>query len=170
MKRFLCVLLAVLIAISMCACGEPSQVHKAPVNFYYRSRQIELDSGSSIFSAEKRESFGHQEDYVYLIEEYLRGPTTEKCISPFPAGTTLEQLDLVKDKVLIELSSHISLISGSELSIACVCLARTLSEMTGMKSVRISAKDDLIDGKDFITITEDDYLFTSNDPYILPGG
>ena len=64
----------------------------------------------------------------------------------------------MNDTVLIELSSHISLISGTELTIACVCLAKTVFQMTGMKAVRISAKGDLLDGQPFITISEKDFL------------
>ena len=114
--------------------------------------------------AEPRESFGHEEDYTYLVEQYLGGPISSECISPFPAGTSLEQLDFLKDKVLITLSSHISLLSGSELTIACTCLAKTLLEMTDMKEIRISSKDDLLDGKEYIVIAADDIVLTDSYP------
>lgn len=156
MKR--CIALLVCLTLCFAACSNPQQEYKSPVNFYYRSRNIEFDDPQGVITCEQRESYGHTEDYEYLIEVYLRGPTTEPCISPFPAGTTLEQLDYVKDKVLIILSSHFALLSGADLTVACVCLGKTLSEMTGMKAVQISVKDELLDGKEFIVIKDDTYL------------
>ncbi len=158
MKKILCVFLPLLLLLSLVSCAQGHADPRVPVTFYYRTREFGVEKGEKVISSEAREGFGHREDYIYLVDMYLRGPVTEKCISPFPAGTTLEQLDLMNDTVLIELSSHISLISGTELTIACVCLAKTVSQMTGMKAVRISAKGDLLDGQPFITISEKDFL------------
>lgn len=157
MKRILCILLTLVIMFPLSACGDNRKELRAPVNFYYRTREVEFGSGEGVISAEQRESFGHSDDYVYLTEIYLNGPTTGKCISPFPAGTTLEHLDFTQDKVLVELSSHISLLSGAELTIACVCLTKTLSELTGMKSVQITSKGDLLEGKESLTFSADGY-------------
>jgi spore germination protein GerM len=139
------------------ACAGKKRELISPVNFYYRSTSDSYGTQTDVICFEQRESFGHEEDYAYLINSYLQGPTTEKQVSPFPAGTTLVSLDLVKDKVIVVLSSHISLLSGAELSIACTCLAKTLHEMTGMKGVQISSQGDLLDGMEFITIGIDDY-------------
>ena len=158
MKKALCLLLALVLLISFFGCGQSTADPRTPVTFYYRTREFGVQKGEKVISGEAREAFGHREDYDYLIEMYLRGPITENCISPFPAGTTLEQLDLLTDTVLVELSSHISLISGAELTIACICLSKTICQMTGMKTVRISAKNDLLDGQEYLTITEDDFL------------
>jgi hypothetical protein len=118
MKRLLCIALVLLTLFSLTACSQDHADPRVPVTFYYRTREYGLEKGQQVISAEEREAFGHREDYVYLVDMYLQGPTTQNCISPFPAGTTLEQLDLMTDKVLIQLSSHISLISGAELTIA----------------------------------------------------
>ena len=157
MKRLLCIALVLLTLFSLTACSQDHADPRVPVTFYYRTREYGLEKGQQVISSEEREAFGHREDYVYLVDMYLQGPTTQNCISPFPAGTTLEQLDLMTDKVLIQLSSHISLISGAELTIACICLGKTVCQMTGMKSVRISAKGDLLNGQEYITITEEDF-------------
>ena len=165
MKKILCIFLALLLFLSMAACAQVHTDPRSPVTFYYRTRDFGLEKGEKVISSEERESFGHSADYTYLIEMYLRGPVTERCISPFPAGTTLEQLDLLTDTVLVELSSHISLISGAELTLACICLGKTVSQMTGMKAVRIRAKGDLLDGQEFITVTENDFLLLDDWTY-----
>lgn len=164
MKRILCILLALIIMLPLSACGDNRKELRAPVNFYYRTREVEIGSEAGVISAEQRESFGHSDDYVYLTEIYLNGPTSGKCISPFPAGTTLEYLDFTQDKVLVELSSHISLLSGAELTIACVCLTKTLSELTGMKSVQITSKGDLLDGKESLTFSVNDFQLEDDTP------
>lgn len=164
MKKILSLLMVLALVCTLSACAGKKRELISPVNFYYRSTSESYGTQSDIICFEQRESFGHEEDYAYLINNYLQGPTTGEQISPFPAGTTLISLDLVKDKVIVVLSSHISLLSGAELSIACTCLARTLHEMTGMKGVQISSQGDLLDGMESITISIDDYVLV--DSYI----
>lgn len=166
MKRFICLILILSLCFCLFACSNFDPNIRVPVEYYYRTREIHYNGTEGVISSETRDCFGYQEDYAYLVEDYLKGPTTEKCISPFPAGITLEQLDLVKDKVLIVVSSHLSMLSGSELTVACMCLGKTLLDMTGMKAVRISAKDDLLDGNPYITITNENFLLTdANDSF-----
>lgn len=163
MKKILCLLLAGCLALCVCACKENNDPPIDPIRYYYRTRDIQYGTEEDVFAFETRDRFGHEEDYEYLVNDYLKGPHTEKCFSPFPAGTTLVQLDLVKDKVLVVLSSHISLLKGAELTVACTCLARTLHEMTGMKVVQISSDGDLMDGEPYVIIKKDD--FTTQDDY-----
>ena len=158
MKKLLILLLIAALLFTLGACSNKRDALIVPVKFYYRSTASTYGTEADVISYELRESFGHEEDYAYLINNYLLGPTTMDRLSPFPAGTTLVSLDLVKDKVIVVLSSHISLLSGAELSIACTCLARTLHEMTGMKGVQISSQGDLLDGMESITINMNDYV------------
>ena len=166
MKKIFCFILVLVLLIPLAACSQAHVDPRVPVTFYYRAREYGLEKGETVVISEAREAFGHREDYQYLVEMYLQGPTTQNCISPFPAGTTLEQLDLMTDKTLIQLSSHISLISGVDLTLACICLAKTVCQMTGTKSVRISAKGDLLDGQEYITITEEDFRLLDNWDYL----
>lgn len=164
MKKFLCIALVIILSASFFACNKTDANIRNPVLYYYRTRDLQYGVENGVITAEVRERFGHEEDYTYLVEQYLNGPMSSECISPFPAGTSLEQIDFLKDKVLITLSSHISLLSGSELTIACTCLAKTLLEMTGMKEVRISSKNDLIDGQEYISIATEDIVLLDSDP------
>lgn len=167
MKRIMVLFLIAILVIPLFACTGQSKDLRSPVAFYYRTRDVSFDTDAGIISCEYRDGFGHEEDYVYLVEQYLNGPVSENCISPFPAGTTLVQLDFITNKVLIVLSSHISLLSGPELTIACTCLAKTVLEMTGMKEVKISSDGDLLNGNESITISMDDISFT-DDYTVIP--
>ena len=158
MKKILSFMIISALLLTLGACGSKRDKLIVPVKFYYRTTTTSYGTEADVIGYELREGFGHEEDYTYLINYYLQGPTTADRISPFPAGTTLVSLDLVKDKVIVVLSSHISLLSGAELSIACTCLAKTLHEMTGMKGVQISSQGDLLDGMESVTINMDDYV------------
>lgn len=157
MKRFMCTLLASILIAMLCACNSAQQI-EVPVNYYYRTRQVQYNSDTGVISAEIREAKGSKENYHHLIEQYLNGPKSNHYISPFPAGTTLEELNVDNNRVQIVLSPHMALLSGSELMIACICLARTLLEMTGVKYVQISAENSLLNNEQSITLSSDSFV------------
>ena len=159
MKRIVCIILIFTTLLLACSCAKQNLRLKEPVDFYYKARHIQYDTAENVISSEQREGFGHTDDYKHLIEQYLYGPRSAKCISPFPAGTTLEQLDLLKNKTIIVVSSHLSLLSGYELTIACTCMAKTVAEITDVEKVQIISKDSLLDGQESITLDTDDLIF-----------
>lgn len=159
MKRLFITALVISLLCSLCACSGNSREPEAPVNFYYRTREIHYGTSDGVIAAEVRDSYGHTEDYAYLVEQYLNGPRTSDCVSPFPEGTALVQIDLIGNKVFIVLSSHLSALTGSDLTIACTCLARTVLEITGAKFIQISAENTLLDGESAITIRANSFVF-----------
>ena len=167
MKRTLCFLFLVIILFTLFGCNDDEI--REPITFYYRTKDIQFGTSSDVIAHEIRDQFGHKDDFTYLINEYLQGPKTDACISPFPAGTMLIRLELVKDKAIITLSSHISLLTGPELSIAATCIAKTVHEMTNMKYVQIASEGDLLDGEPYILIECNAYL-TSDEFIPSPSG
>ncbi len=151
MKR--CIILIAVLLFTLSACSNQRREIHEPVNYYYLSTNPQLQSGGSMISCEIRDKFGHTNDYTYLLEDYLLGPKSAESVSPFPAGTGLIHFDLVKDTALVNLTSHLALLKGHKLTMACACLGRTVLEITGMKSVQISAQGELLDGKEYISIT-----------------
>ena len=112
--------------------------------------------------AELREASGHIDEYRFLIEQYLNGPRSTECISPFPAGITLEEFELEANKAMLTLSPHITTLSGAELMFACVCLTKTVSELTGVRSVQIATVDGTINGNSSITLTPNSFVIWNN--------
>lgn len=157
MRKAFAALMIFIVMLTAAGCSSIPQEVQEPVTYYYRVRDLDYSNQNGVIRSEIREAYGHTEDFTYLLEQYLRGPMDEQCISPFPAGTTLIHLDFLKDTVLVELSSHISLLSGSDLSIACTCLAKTMIEITGMKEVKITSQGDYLDGMESITISESSF-------------
>jgi len=166
MKRIMILFIALLLTLT--GCTKHHNKIREPVNYYYLSTQTQLKDGGNVLSCEVRDKFGHSNDYAYLIGDYLLGPQSTNSISPFPAGTSLIHFDLMKDTALVNLSSHLALLKGQELTLACACIGRTVLEITGMKSVQISAQNDLLAGKEYITINESSLILA--DDYIPAGG
>lgn len=157
MKRFLCILLVLSAAYSLVGCSQ-KQKPIEPVIFYYRTVINHKDYSDSMISSEIRDIYGISNDFGQIITEYLKGPKSDKCISPFPAGTTLQSADIVSNKAYIVLSVHLSTICGAELMLACSCIAKTILEFSGVRTVEIRANNGLLNGQESITIRARDFI------------
>ena len=165
MKQALCIIFAVLQCFSFAGC-ENRQDFQSPITYYYPSAEIDYGNTDGIIAPEIREATGHEEDLTYLINQYLAGPQSAEFQSPFPAGTTVENLELFKTKINIVLSPQFAQLNDHKLTIACTCLTKTLLDMADVRSVTISIKDTLISGEPYITMTNDDFVFTDSNEYI----
>lgn len=159
MKRAVYISLVLLLIFTLCSCTSQSKSVQAPVAFYYRSTDVEYGAQSGVITYEIREVKGHTEDYQYIINQYLNGPKSSGCISPFPAGTTLEAFSLHNNKVDIMLSPHLAILTGSDLMVACACLTKTVLELTGVNSVQISSENGLLNNEESITLTADSFAY-----------
>lgn len=150
-------MLSLIPAFSSCA-DNPRSTTRTVV-YYYRTTEAVFGSENGVVTGEIRDATGHAEDYKFLIEQYLNGPVSNDLISPFPAGITLEELNIDSNKVQIMLSPHLALLSGSELMTACACLTNTLTEMTGLQTVQISSEGGLLNGMEVLTLTGDSFTY-----------
>ncbi len=157
MKKIFSLLLSVILIFCLCACKSDNTPARASVNFYYKTDPLELGTGTDVITLEVRNITRDADDHSYIIEQYLNGARKKGCICPFPPGTTLEGFSLDETSATVILSPHLVLLETHELMLACVCLAKTIFDMTGMKSVQIGAEDNLLDNKPYITITEGNY-------------
>ena len=162
MKKITSLLLCFALSVSLIGCDSTGSDIEKPVNFYYRSSVMEYGSEYGIMVNETYEAIGYEDDYAQLTQEYLTGPTTDACVNPFPENIQVKQLDLLKGKVSVVLSDELSDLKGAELTIACVCLAKTLLEMTGLDAVTISADGALLDGEQSITLGKHDFILDNN--------
>ena len=161
MRRIVCLLLAVILLI-MPGCSKEDKAQTATVRFYYKTNPIEFNSDSGVISVETRTLRQDQSDYYGILSQYLNGATTRNCISPFPAGTSLEEVSINDNDASVVLSSHLSLLTDYELSIACVCLARTVFDLADVQSVQISCLNNYLNGEPSITITRDGYVIDTD--------
>ncbi len=156
MKQILCIILAAFVLFAGCAKQSGEQYNS--VNFYYKTDPIDYESDSGIISTETRLVSGAVDNYTELLRQYLNGARKRNCISPFPAGTTLESFSMDDSIATVTLSSHLSLLTDHELMIACICMARTVFDLTDVQAVHIRSLNNYLDGKPYIEISQDSYV------------
>ncbi len=162
MKRIISSIIAGCILISLCACTHTPQKAKEPIKLYYRTSSEQYEKLNNIITAEVRDAHGHSGDFSYLLQDYLSGPRTEACYSPFPSGTKLEKLDIISNKAIIVLSENFSSLSGSDLMVACACVSKTVIELTGVQAVQINSLNNKLNGQDSITMNLDSFFLMDN--------
>ena len=152
MKKMTVFLLLTAILLSLMGCLEQKEPITTPVSFYYPRSEFTYGSTDSVTTAEVRDAALFSNDHFAILSAYLAGPKKEDLKSPFPTGTTLTQLSVANGTASIILSDHIAVLSGIDLTVACVCLTRTIMELTGAKRVEISAETKLLGGSKSITM------------------
>ena len=137
MKRLISLLLTLAMVLSLCACTS-----ETAVTYYYVRDEQEYQYGTAdgVMVGESREAAGHVNDLRYLLILYFHGPVTDYLESPFPSGTTLEKLEQDADSVDIQLSGIVSMMEGTDLTLACACLAATCFGLTDAETVTIHAE------------------------------
>lgn len=159
MRKIICILLCIASLFVFCSCDDRDNEILEPVNFYYRTEPVEYGAEASIITAEVRDAAEFSGNYARLIAQYLNGPRTYDCISPFPAATALVEFTLSGNKAYILLSPHMSVLSGSELMVACACLSKTVIELTGVEIVQISAEGNLLNNQEYLTFNANSFSF-----------
>ena len=142
MKRFLCLMLAMLVLSGLFGCHySDSGDILEPVEYFYPRKSASFIYGSvdGVFSAEIREASGHRDDLHYLISMYLRGPQDSNLRSPFPANCKLEEIRIEDDTLHIRFSKEFSTLENMDLILACAALTKTCLSMTDLSYVHISS-------------------------------
>ena len=137
MKRSISLLLSLSLILSLSACGG-----RDAVTYYYVRDELAYEYGvaDGVMVGESRTAAGHIDDLRYLLILYFHGPVSDNLESPFPSGTTLESLSQKEDALHIQLSGIVSVMEGTDLTLACACLARTCFGLTDVQSVTISSE------------------------------
>ena len=150
MKQFLAVIMSIFLLITTASCSNTQRTGKAH-QFYYRTQRIDHGVEAGIITSETR-YLAEDDQLMDIISVYLGGPVSENLVSPFPADLRVINLRLGAEKVELVLSDHIATQSGIELTATCACIQRTLSGLTGINTVHISAENEEINNQDIIVL------------------
>ena len=102
-----------------------------------------------------------------LIDELLR-PEGETARSPFPAGTSLQQLEVAQGRARLDLSGQYARLSGIDLSLADACVTLTLTQLSGIYAVSITANGRELPYRQTQLLTAADALLSSNEDVLRP--
>lgn len=159
MKRALCFILAALLLPSLCACtATKSNPPSETVTFYYCTSPLGYDTKDGVISPEKRNCEGYANSLEFLLNLYLAGPIERGFKSPFPEGLYAESITLSSNRVSITLSSIFSELKGLDLTLACVCLSKTIQELADVDNVYINYNNSDTGKRHTITIGPNSYV------------
>ncbi|MBE6974902.1 MAG: hypothetical protein E7436_05375 [Ruminococcaceae bacterium] len=151
MKRWICLLLAIL-CLPLWGCQEEETPLLDPFNGYYRRAELTHGSADSVIAALPIEGAGLKGDHLALLNIYLSHRPDPFYAPTFPEGTQLLIMELEYNTADLLLSSNISELSGLDLTVACVCLTKTVIELTGVDTVIIRARGTTLDGASYISM------------------
>lgn len=140
MKKWICLICAITIFCSLCACGQKNPPIVKPVYFYYKTDPADYQQSS--ITPETRELEGYEDDLKRLIQLYVDGPITKAHINPFPERTTVNSIIVNNTTVEIQLNSPFAQLTDLDMTTACACLAMTVLEITQRHRLIITAVDD----------------------------
>lgn len=164
-KKFISTLLSLLCLVVFSSCSvyknSPSNTE---VNFYYLRNSTEYNAEDGLLNAESRSvsEYSSDEDWMNIINLYLKGPIDNNYISPFPAGTTLQRYSINNNAITVFLSNQISQLEGYDLTLACACLTKTIMESKSFHAVEIRAEGGKMGDFISITMTEESLLLLDN--------
>lgn len=158
MKKIICIIL-ILSAVLLSGCDQKKTEPSDTVLFYYAHNEIDYGTTSGVITSTVADLKNVPKDYRKILEKYFNGPTNYDCISPFPAGIALEDLQISNDKAEILLSPHMATLSGTSMTVALACLTRTVIELTGVTTVQIRILNNTINGSDSVTLALNSFLY-----------
>lgn len=169
MRRFICIILALMIILILPGCKDEEPEFIKPAQFYYLNADVlaeDIGYGDTyeIFLSETRETAHINGDLVAFLKDYLQGPITPVLYLTIPSDVTLVEADISEHGIRIVFSEEFSKLSGIDLTLACTYLSITLFEYFDADHVYISADGVLLEGKESITISLDSLDLKDNFP------
>ena len=159
MRKITALLLAVVLLLGLTGCMQTTDT----ATFYYARHEDSYIYGmdNAVIAGEYRDITGHRGDLKYLLTLYFHGPTSEYLHSPFPSGLVLRSVTQEANALHVELSASLTMLTGTDLTLACACLARTCFGLTDAESVTITS-----DGLGFVsmTLTRESLLLVDDTP------
>ena len=169
MKRTLALLFALLLLLAACAAPEEAP---SPDDYelYYAAQLGVSAGGDAIRSAALRVEGSASLDTAELAETLLTallaGPQDLALKSPFPNGTRLQRLTVAGGRATVDLSAPYARLSGIDLSIADACVTLTLTQISGIYAVHITADGRELPYRETQLLTAADALLSSGEDAI----
>lgn len=159
MRKHLCLFLCLSLLFCLLACSRKEPVE--PAEFFYWESSLSNDPQHSVIGSEIRETASHP-GYIKTLDLYLKGPESNKFNPTFPQGTKIVSMSQAPNSVFLVLSDEFASLRGIELSIACICLAKTTIHLTGCTAVTIQAESLPLDGEKNVTLNDSGVLLYDN--------
>ena len=164
MKKLLIILLALLMFLTGCAPSAQGLVK--PMTFYYLQQTFQYDSESGVIAAELRET-ADCADEIAILQRYFQGPVDPTLQCAFPEATELVALNIQEQSATVTLTDNIISLSGMDLTVACVCITKTVIAVTGVEQVTIKAQTQSLGDQGSVTMTLEDILLIDDSKIVI---
>ncbi|MCR5825076.1 MAG: GerMN domain-containing protein [Oscillospiraceae bacterium] len=166
MRRTVALLLALLVLLTACA-AEPEQPSPDDYALYYAA-SLGASAGGDAIDSETHNvpgsaSMDSETLAQALVCALLDGPRSAVLQSPFPEGTALQRLSVARGRALVDLSEQYGRLSGIDLSIADACLTLTLTQLSGVYAVHVTADGRELPYRETQLLTAADALLSSGE-------
>lgn len=172
MRRFLLLLAALALLCAACA-ASPEESSPDDYAVYYAAARLDAnDGGDAIRAGTLRVEDGAALPVDALAEKLMEGlltsPEDALLRSPFPNGTTLQKVSIAGGRATVDLSEEYARLSGIDLSIADACVTLTLTQLSGVYAVRITANGRELPYRETQLLTAADALLSGGGDAIRP--
>lgn len=167
MKRLIAIVLAIAMAAALLGCE--TQELRAPGNFYYYKSEPAFTGTNGVLAPERRELAGIEHDLNAILELYCAGPASRDLENPLPKGCPAPTCSLEGTEQRLSFGREFADLSGIELTIAVGCLARTFLELTGAKTLILTADGALLNGETAMMVTLADLQLRDESQDLLHG-
>ncbi|MBE6921096.1 MAG: hypothetical protein E7468_06005 [Ruminococcaceae bacterium] len=158
MRKIVCFALILCCIAGILGCSADKKPPEDSVAVFYKKDKIAYGTSSGVIGQTYMHASGHEAEYAYLLNRYLKAAPGEGFAQTFPSGVSLIRFQLEGLTAKIILSDRIADFTGMELTIALTCLTQTVMSVTGCQEVIISASTKQLDGQNFVTLNRDSYL------------
>lgn len=153
MKRLTAILLILSLAAGLFGCS--ARELRSPTSFYYyRSAPVFTGTDGVIFP-ETRELAGIEEDLDAILTLYFQGPESKELENLIPADCPVPSWNLDGDTLRLHFTEELADLSGVELTLAAACLTRTFLELTGCRTLILTAEGRRLNGETSMVMTLD---------------
>lgn len=144
MRRGLCLLLAVALALAAAGCGDRTPQEGTAYAIYYLNQEGSAHGGDMICSRQEwldvDEAAPLAERAAAVTRQLMAGPTEGVLRSPFPENVSLRSLEIRGQWAYVDFSAEFNQLSGVELTLANYCLTLSLSALEGVDAVSVTAQ------------------------------
>ena len=162
MKRIAYVLAVCLLLFSFAGCKQNNSDIQKPAEFYYCRIEAEFHHENGVISSEIRDISGLSDDLTELMNYYLKGPQSDSLASPFLNGSSIENATVANGKATINLGRQFSLLKDYDLSLACICIAKTIFSVTDAETVILKANSAFHDGSLYKAFSKTSFMDSDN--------
>jgi hypothetical protein len=156
--RLICFILLISIFLSACNSGYNAEI----CYFHYPNLQSGQDRYESVIGYETKNIPLEGRDYKEILNEYLRGPSGNNLLNPYPVGSVITAVDISNKRVTVSLNSKFSLLKESDFSLSCACLVKTVFSLIPSQTVVLKAQNTFSDGSIYKAYSSESFLTDDN--------